>query len=178
MITRFWYKVLANLYGLFGCPRRLTYATAMDDIKTPFRAHAYLEKWARYRANEAPEYNCILPELIWSDTMLNDQGKHLWDCDDYSNAMIDPLNKHGHDCCNLLAFTDKSGHATLLIDGDTTLGTFGLWPRKTTNLKDIAQSFYPNERIRYVYLADREWRVLGYGELSSTGVWAFVEVDD
>jgi len=162
-------RLAAKIYAFFAYPKRLTYKSSFKKITSPFKAHAYLEKWFKYRANEHHKYNCLLPEEVWSEDMLDENGKHWDDCDGYAAAVIDQIKAAGYKCYFLCFFTYKGGHATLVIETKNqmkTLGTFGLWchGNRDTSLSEIAQDFYPGERIRTLYVSDRNWKVTHYGQ--------------
>ena len=160
----------ATIYGFFAYPKRLTYESSFKKITTPFKALAYLKKWFRYRENEDHKYNCLPPEAVWAEEMIDPKtGKHWDDCDGFAAAVIDQLTAAGYKCYFLCMFIKGKGHATLVVEAEDqmkTLGTFGLWchGNEYTGWLEIAQDFYPDDKIRYLYIAGRDWVPTHYGQ--------------
>lgn len=159
--------IAGYIYGKWHYPERMVYKGACIVLNTPFRCHAYLLTWFKYRKDEDRAFNRLSPEEVWSDNMLHKEtGKHWDDCDGYCAAMIDPLQQAGYNCEILCIYDDTSGHATLLIHTDKqeiTLGTFGLVCHKKKDLVDICRFFYKDPVQFAIY--DREWRMKKYGEI-------------
>jgi len=179
-MSRHLYKIAGTIYGYLFFRKRLTFEEALVKLDTPFKIHAYQCKWFRYRANEDVQYNKLQAEEVWSDEMLDENGKHWDDCDGYAVVAARILNGiNNEDPCRLVSmFTDDSGHATCLVQElmDTkTIGTFGLWSHGLADsLPDICQKFY-KEPIKRIRIYDDRWNLISYGE-EVNGKWEFVEV--
>jgi hypothetical protein len=182
-MSRILNKIAGTFYGYLFYKKRMTYEEACKALTTPFKMYAYQCRWFRYRMNEDSKYECLLPEEVWSDEMIDPEtGKHHDDCDGYAAAAIDPLTKGGVDCEILCVMFQTVGHATLLMHEkkqERTIGTYGLWCHKKKSIPEICKEFVVDETgdVECFYLTDREWNVTAYGQLMDDGTFEIAKIE-
>jgi len=117
------------------------YEKLKKHLNTPAKVQAWFFGNIKY-TKDTP----IKGDDEWQDPKITFKRKK-GDCEDYVLVGMDCL-EHAYDCKILCMYKKNEGHATLLIDKDLSIGTFG-YQRHNGKIKDILKDWGYEDWIYY-----------------------------